>query len=79
MVHHPMIDIIKRVERQRSMQMAVENTTPESQAHETSRDLTATWREWVIEFRQVRLAEYQAISQQLGWRPGGADDPRSRS
>jgi hypothetical protein len=70
MVRHPLIKIIKRVERQRSMQTAVENTTPESQEQETSRDLAATWREWVIEFRQERLAEYQAINQRLGWRPG---------
>jgi hypothetical protein len=79
MVRHPLIRVIKRVERERSRLEGVEDTASESQAHENSRDLAATWREWVIEFRQERLAEYQAISQRLGWRLGGADDPGHRS
>jgi hypothetical protein len=78
MVRHPLIKVIKRIERERSRQDAVEDTTPESHAHENTRDLAATWREWVIEFRQERLAEYQTISQRLGWQLGGAEDSTHR-
>jgi len=51
------IKIIKREERNRQPQPAVEDSAPKKTTQETARDMVATVTQWVNEFHQKRRIE----------------------
>jgi uncharacterized membrane-anchored protein len=51
------IKIIKREERNRQAQPAVEEAAPKKSTQETARDMVATVTQWVNEFQQKRRME----------------------
>ena len=51
------IKIIKREERNRQPQPAVEETAPKKTTQEAARDMVATVTQWVNEFQQKRRIE----------------------
>jgi len=51
------IKIIKREERNRQPQPAVEPAAPKKTTQETARDMVATVTQWVNEFQQKRRVE----------------------
>ena len=51
------IKIIKREERNRQPQPAVEEAAPKKSTQEAARDMVATVSQWVSEFQQKRRSE----------------------
>jgi hypothetical protein len=67
MEEHNLIRVIKRAEREQLERQAAESTNSETSARDKARELAATVKEWISEFRQSRPAQSQEIKRQIGW------------
>src|SRR4051812_19516001 len=61
-----LIRVIKRAEREQLERQAAESTNSETSARDKARELAATVKEWIREFRQSRPARRQEIKRQIG-------------